>query len=252
MKLAPIAQPSLVDEVAGRLRQFVESGNLQAGDRLPSEPELVEKLRVSRTVLREAISRLESIGLLRVKRGLGTFVGDRNSLAASTQLIRTALAISPHDLLQVSLLRRAIETQCARTAANKITDEQISELEVIHHDMVELSRAQPRDMLATMRRDFDFHVKIVQIGGNELMRNVLEVLQEFVIAAMVQTLYQPGLPQPAKDQHQEMLDAVRARDPQRAEAAAAAHMDLLDARLKFVLERGAPPGLNTNAAASGN
>jgi GntR family transcriptional repressor for pyruvate dehydrogenase complex len=194
--------------------------------------------------LREAISRLESIGLLSVKRGLGTFVGDRKSLSVTTQLIRSALAISPHDLLQVSLLRRAIETQSARAAAQKITDEQIRELEILYHDIV----AEPGNFAARMRRDFEFHLKIVAIGGNDLMRNVLEVLQEFVIAAMVQTLEQPGLPQANTNQHLEMLDAIRARDPQRAEAAAVAHMDLLDARLKFVIDRGAPPELKATAS----
>ena len=230
VKLQPIIQTSLVDQVAGRLRLFIDNGNLQANDRLPSEPELVERLKVSRTVLREAISRLESIGLLKVRRGLGTFVGDRASLSITTQLIRSAMSISTRDLKQAAQFRRDIECPCARRAAERATQEQIIELENLLAQMV----SNKADLTLKMRFDFDFHLKIIEIGGNELMRNVLEVLQEFVIAAMIQTLDQPGIPNPNKDQHFELFDAIRSHDADRAEKAASAHMDLLDARLEFV------------------
>jgi len=226
----PINQPSLVDEVSQRLRKLVEKGDLQPGDRLPSEPELVGKLHVSRTVLREAISRLESVGLLSVRRGSGTFVGDRASLAATTRLVRSAMTISPRDLLKVTEFRRAIETQCAFNAALRITAEQIVELKSCYDAMI---KAQDNQTVG-MRRDYEFHLRFVEIGGNELMRNTLEVLQEFVFAAMVQTMEQPGLPKVKGDPHLEIFKAIEARDPQRAQKAVAAHMDLVDARLKFV------------------
>lgn len=230
MKLQPILQSSLVDQVASRLRLFIEEGKLNANDRLPSEPELVERLQVSRTVLREAISRLESIGLLKVRRGLGTFVGDRTGLAITTQLIRSAMSISTRDLKQVAQFRRDMECPCARRAAERANDEQIQELE----NLLAKMEKNKGDLKLKMRFDFDFHLKIIEIGGNELMRNVLEVLQEFVIAAMIQTLDQPGIPNPTKDQHLEILEAIRTHDPERAEKAASAHMDLLDDRLEFI------------------
>jgi GntR family transcriptional regulator, transcriptional repressor for pyruvate dehydrogenase complex len=223
-------QTSLVDEVARRLRQMIETGSLAAGDRLPSEPELVERLQVSRTVLREAISRLETIGLLNVRRGRGTYVGDRGSLAATTQLLRSAMAISTHDLRKVSELRRSIETYCGRRAAELATGNDIAELRELYANMM----AARGNLPESMRLDFRFHLRIVEIAGNDLMRNILEVIQEFVFAGMIQTLEQPGLPQPAHDQHREILDAIAAHDPARAELAVGAHMDLIDARLQFV------------------
>ena len=231
--IRPISQPSLVEEVARRLRSLVENGDLQPGEKLPSEPELVGKLRVSRTVLREAISRLESVGLLNVRRGSGTFVGDRGSLAATTRLVRSAMTISPRDLLKVAEFRRAIESQCSYHAAERITDAQSAELKKCYEAMV----AAKDDLEKGMRRDFEFHLRIVEIGGNELMRNTLEVLQEFVFAAMVQTLEQPGLPQPEGDPHLALLKAITAKNPEKAQAAAAAHMDLVDARLRFVAKK---------------
>lgn len=230
LNIQPIIQTSLVDQVVGRIRLLIEEGNLKPNDRLPSEPELVNKLKISRSVLREAISRLESIGLLKVKRGLGTFVGDRSVLAITTQLIRSAMAISTKDLKQVAAFRRDIECACTRRAAKLATNLQIMELESI---LLEMNR-NIHNLNLKMRYDFNFHLKIIEIGGNELMRNVLEVLQEFVFASMIQTLDQPGIPTPPNDQHQTILDAIRDHDEERAENASKLHMDLLDARLNFI------------------
>ena len=64
MRVEPITRTSLVDVVIERIRQVIDEGGMTSGDRLPSESELVESLQVSRTVLREAIGRLETMGLL--------------------------------------------------------------------------------------------------------------------------------------------------------------------------------------------
>lgn len=233
LNIQPIIQTSLVDQVVERIRLIIEEGNLKPNDRLPSEPELVNKLKISRTVLREAISRLESIGLLKVKRGLGTFVGDRSGLAITTQLISSAMSISTRDLKQVAAFRRDIECACTRRVAKLATNTQIKDLENI---LIEMNK-NIHDLKLKMRYDFNFHLKIIEIGGNELMRNVLEVLQEFVFASMIQTLDQPGIPFPPNDQHQAILDAIRDHDEDRAENASKLHMDLLDARLNFIEDK---------------
>ena len=238
MKFAPISQPSLVDEVAIRIRKLVETGKLRAGDRLPSEPEMVGGMKVSRTVLREAIGRLEAIGILTVRRGRGTYVADTGTLTTATQLIRSALAISPHDLMRVLDLRRCIEVQCAGRAAKLASDMDIADLDALYQRMTETGG----DFADNMKTDFEFHLRIIQIDGNELMVNVMRVIQDFIFAGMVQTLEQPGIPLPPHDLHREMLEAIRARDPRRAEKAVAAHMDLVEARLQFVAAKADIPG----------
>lgn len=243
VKLSSKSRPSLVEEVVQRLRAFIETSALQAGDRLPAEPELLERFRVSRTVLREAISRLDMIGLVQVQHGRGMFVGDRKSLSTTAQLVRTAMMISPHDLLKSLDLRRAIETASVRKAAELADANDLRELDALFARM----HAPDLKLAESMRFDFQFHLRIVEAGRNELMRNVLEVLQEFIFAAMIQTLEQPGLPPSPGDIHREMLEAVRAHDADRAERAVHAHMDLVDARLKFVLERRESAGAGTPA-----
>ena len=243
MQLLPVTQPSLVDEVAIRLRGLVESGRLTTGDRLPSEPELVKRLKVSRTVLREAIGRLEAIGLLTVRRGSGTFVANGESLTTATQLIRSALAISTHDLLKVAELRRCIETHCSRRAAIMATDAEIADLDA-HYRRIIVPGAT---IAETMKADFEFHKKIAQLSRNDVLSGVLQVIQDFVYASIAQTMEQPGLPQPPHNLHLEMLEAIRARDPERAERATSAHMDVVDARLNFVAKKAAAEAAPTDS-----
>jgi GntR family transcriptional repressor for pyruvate dehydrogenase complex len=235
MQLRPLAaQPSRVDQVANRIRQFVERGELQPGARLPSEPELAEKLKISRNVLREAIKRLESIGLLSVRRGLGTFVGDGGTLSTTTKLVRSAMAFSPRDVTKVAELRRAIECDAVRTAAVNATDADLAELDTIFEKM------KTSDTVGTMQHDLEFHMKIVGMADNPLLTNVMNVIQEFIYAGMVQTRpVEQDVPYTG-DQHLDILKGLRERNPDKAERAMRFHMDLLTRRLDRVEEVSKP------------
>ena len=120
---------SLVSTVVERLRQFVEEKKLQSGDRLPTEAELLKQFGVSRTVLREAVGRLETIGLVAVRHGQGMFVGDPDTLAGCLSLLRSAMAISPRDLTQFAEFRTALECHTARRSAELASPEDVAQLE---------------------------------------------------------------------------------------------------------------------------
>src|SRR5881628_3359840 len=74
--LAPLRRERLMDRAMDAIKQHVISNGLQAGDRLPSEPELAASLGVSRNVVRQALSSLEAVGIVRSEHGRGTFVGE--------------------------------------------------------------------------------------------------------------------------------------------------------------------------------
>lgn len=231
MRLKPVSSVSRVDEVAAQLRKLVEKGQLAPGARLPGETELAGQLRISRNVLREAIKRLESIGLLTVKRGLGTFVGDRGTLSTTTKLVRSAMAISPKDVIKVAELRRAIECDAVRSAALNATAEDIVELRERYE-----KTTQSTEATESMEWDFKFHLKIVEIADNVLMGNVMEVIQEFIYASMFHTstpMASSGVPI-GEDLHLNILDAIAKHDPDRAEKAMRTHMDIALARLALV------------------
>jgi DNA-binding FadR family transcriptional regulator len=221
----PIARNSLVDTVAERLRALIEQGGLQAGDRLPSESELVERLHVSRGALREAVGRLETLGLLTVAQGRGTFVADGRDLAGCVRLFRSAMAIAPKDALQFAEFRRIIECYTARRAAELADAADLAELEHI----CEQKRRHGRNAEG-VHWDWLFHRKLADITGNELVRNVMVVLQEFVVAGIWHSAQGELDPRDAKRSHQlhlAIIKAIRASDPAAAEKAMHDHMDAL-------------------------
>jgi GntR family transcriptional repressor for pyruvate dehydrogenase complex len=227
-----IAKRSLVANVAGRLRAFIEQGKLQAGDRLPPESELVARLGVSRGALREAVKQLETLGLLTVAHGRGMFVGDGRKLSDCAQLFRSAMAISPKDSVQFAEFRRIIECHLARRAAQLAGADDVAELQ----RLAEAIHQQPTSQ-ESVRSDWLFHRKLAEIAGNELLLNVLSVLEEFVVAGIWHTARLQSDPEETRrsiELHRAIVEAIRAGDPDAADRAMQAHMDALVDSLQTV------------------
>jgi DNA-binding FadR family transcriptional regulator len=230
VSIKPIVKSSLVTNVVERIRSLIETGGLQAGDRLPSESDLVERLGVSRGALREAVRQLETLGLLSVAHGRGMFVSDGRKLSNCAQLFRSAMAISPKDSLQFAEFRRIIECYTARRAAELATEEDIAGLEQLRDEMAQ-GGGNPQGLQA----DWQFHRKLAEMTGNELLINVMSVLQEFVMAGMWHTTQVPDGPeeqQLSNQLHTAIVNAIRAHDPDASEQAMHSHMDGLDNALK--------------------
>jgi len=219
---------SLVDTVVDQVQHLIAEGHLESGDRLPKEDELVETMGVSRTVLREALSRLEATGLVTIQRGRGMFVAEPNGVASCARLIRNAMTLTGKDLAQFMEFRRIIECRAARRAAELARPEDLAALEAL---CLEMNRPD-QDFLESVRLDFQFHLKIVEISGNQLMHGAIGVIQEFIMTSMVKTTPNPRDYDHSRKVHMKIIDAIRTGDPDVAEAAARDHMDLNDRSLK--------------------
>jgi GntR family transcriptional repressor for pyruvate dehydrogenase complex len=233
MKLHRQSSTSLVDDVVVQLRGLVSQQKLAAGARLPNEGELTKRFGVSRSVLREAIGRLQTVGLLDVQHGRGTFVASGTVLLGSAQLLRSALTIAPHELMKFHEFRAVIECYAARRIAEIATETDLVELEQLCN---EIDR-EDQDYLASIHADFAFHAKVVERTANEPMQNVFKVLQEFIMASMVNTTPQPRNIDYSRKIHRDLLDAIRSRDPKIAGAEIDRHMELSRVALQALGER---------------
>lgn len=228
MHLEAIERRTTVDLVVDRITRVIKEQKLAAGSRLPGELELVKKLQVSRPVLREALARLQSLGLVDIQRGRGAFVGDANSLANCVRLLQSAVTISPQELLSYAELRSAIEVQAVRQAAEKATVEDIDELTALlkQLDNQELPYADALEI------DFRFHRKLIEIAGNILMQNLMEVIYEFVLTQMVRTTPTQCENRLGRKLHHAIVKAIREHDPDAAELAMRQHMQVVLEGLK--------------------
>ena len=215
------------DLVVERLATVIKERRLSAGERLPGEHELVEQLKVSRPILREALARLQSMGLVDIQRGRGTFVGSATSLANCVRLLRSAVTISPQELQSYAELRSAMEVQAVRQAAERATDDDIAELTALLKRLDNDELPYPE----ALELDFAFHRKLIDIAGNPLMQNMMEVIYEFVLTQMARTTPSQRENQLGRRLHKAILRSVREHDPEAAAEAMQQHMQAVLDRL---------------------
>jgi GntR family transcriptional regulator, transcriptional repressor for pyruvate dehydrogenase complex len=162
MQIDAIVPQTTAELVVERTAQVIRHRGLSAGDPLPREHELVEQLKVSRPVLREALARLQSIGLVDIQRGRGTFVGNATSLANCLRLLRSAVTILPIELQTYAELRSAIEVQSARQASERATKADVEELSALLKRLDDEELPYPE----ALEIDFRFHRKLLESPGN--------------------------------------------------------------------------------------
>jgi GntR family transcriptional regulator, transcriptional repressor for pyruvate dehydrogenase complex len=225
---------SLVDRVAEVISDEITSGRLSPGDRLPSEVQLVEQLGVSRTVVREAVSRLRNAGLVEPRQGAGVFVltPRMKPLDLSSEAQQTKASV-----LQVVEVRRAMEGEAAALAATRATPEAIrrirAALEAIDDDV----RAGGDGVDA----DLAFHQCVVDSTGNPVLAETLRYIGSLMRSGMRVTraneARRADFTAQVRREHQLMLEAIEGGDPEAARAAARQHMEHAAERLQQADDR---------------
>lgn len=215
------AQPGrLPERVADRLKRLIAELDLQTGMRLPSERELCHRFAVSRTVLREAVRILEQQGTVHVMPARGIFVASRGLQSAldrlSEQLRNEGLGFE--ELVEA---RRFLEEHAGELAAARRTAEDLNALEAAFTGM----RAAFNEPEVFLEQDLRFHFCLAQAAGNRLFAVWLQpIMQNLLVTRQKITVLRP-VRERILACHEEILAAVRDRDPGRTRAAIADHLD---------------------------
>ncbi|WP_207202255.1 MULTISPECIES: FadR/GntR family transcriptional regulator [unclassified Pseudomonas] len=224
------AKGTLADQVTAALKAHIASGEALPGSRLPTEPVLSERFGVSRTVIREAISRLKSAGLVEVRQGSGTVVSEGAHIKAFT--IDLDVRGSIEAVLRVTELRRGIEGEAAALAAQRHTQEQ---LQAIHQALLAIDAAEQAG-LDGVEQDLAFHFSISQATGNPLYPSLHEFIAQFIKEAIRITRSNEerrrDLASTVRTEHFAVYAAIAARDVEGARQAALTHIHNAVERLK--------------------
>ena len=224
----------VVDVLAGRVRD----GSLAPGDKLPTEAEIMEEFGVSRTVVREAISRLQAAGLVATRHGVGTFVvgmGDAATFRISPDQLGTL-----QDVIAVLELRIAVETECAALAAVRRTPENLDTLRNALNAFL-AAVAEGRDAVGP---DFQFHLEIARATQNHHFVDLMATLGGMMIPRA--RLEPPGPLTPEREaylkrvngEHENIVDAISRQDPEGARAAMRTHLANSRERRRRLAEAG--------------
>jgi len=215
-------EPNLSDKVAEQLTEAIVSRKIQVGERLPSERDLGERFKVSRTVIREAVRSLAAKGLVRVTSGRGVEVTEFGSGGVSASM---RLLVRGHyglDYGKVNEVRTAVEVQVAGLAAERATTADIERLKQLcddHQRSLEIGDAN-----AASEFDFQFHRELTRSSGNELLLAMLDSIADVLREVRNQSMTEPHVGEDGLRAHRRILKCVSARKVEAAREAMIDHL----------------------------
>lgn len=210
----------LVDELTARIR----GGAWRPGARLPTEGQLGAEFGVSRTVVREALSRLQAAGLTHTRHGVGSFVAERGTTAVFRLGARPLQTL--HDVVAVLELRIAVETEAAGLAAQRRTAANLEAMRAALDDMAQALAAGTDAVQA----DFRFHSEIARATQNTHFSNLMATLG---VRSIPRARVEAGAPvdearlawlRRLEAEHTSLYDAIAAGDADAARAAMRTHL----------------------------
>ncbi len=222
---------ALTDEAIEKIKGMIVSGELRPGDRLPREPDLAERLGLSRNSLREAVKALSVIRVLDVRQGDGTYV---TSLEPGPLLDALSFVVDFHrddTVLEFLEVRRILEPAATALAAVRMTEAQIADL----RSLLSEPGADP-GIDALVANDLEFHRRIAAGSGNNVLCSLIDGLSGPTTRARIwRGLTQEDAVGKTREQHNAIVDAIAARQPEVARSWATVHVAGVEEWLRSAL-----------------
>jgi GntR family transcriptional repressor for pyruvate dehydrogenase complex len=228
--LAPIPRSTITDQIVERITAFILDERLRPGDKLPSERELMVRLGVGRSSLREAIKTLSAIGIVVVQIGDGMYVGSGQS-AILTKPLSWGLLIGEHTVREVIEARFLVETELCALAAERATEEDLDRIS----GLLDAMRANRDDAESFTQADQEFHLAIAAAARNGVLYHVLDMLRHIVRVWMFKTFIDDPVRHSGIIDHERIEAALRAHDPEKARAAMGQHLSTAGNKLLTLL-----------------
>ncbi len=211
---SPAEQQSVTGRLTATLQRAIVSGKLRPGEALPSERALAEQHEVNRSTVREALRRLEALGLITVRQGGATRVAEAllsTSLAALPELVASGGRLGLKVQEDLHELRGLLLGFCAERAAHLADPASVARLEQLAAQL-----AQPGlTPTAAQALDFEFFEQLVRVTGNQLLLLFTQLVKDVYFRAPKRFLGLYG-ERFSAEHHARAVAAIRARDAQSA------------------------------------
>lgn len=219
MEIRRVKREKVSEQVFQQMKQMLLQGEWMPGDRLPSEKELSEAFGVSRVTIRQALQQLVALGLVYTKLGEGSFVREPQAGDCINSVIPVAF-LGGRSLTEVLEFRQVMDAKVARMAAQRITPEELEQLEQVLRRMA----SNPKDRAATGTADLDFHMMLATITHNSLIIATTNIIRDVLDDAM-QILSVRRSDDAGLRDHEAIMQAIRAHDPAEVERRMQKHID---------------------------
>lgn len=215
----PIKKTRVYEEIVAKVKDMIEKGRLKSGDQLPGERELAEVFRVSRSSVREALRSLESQGFLQSRQGDGTYIANQ-PVESLVNPLASVIFTEKDGQMELFEMRRLIEPQIAYLAAERATEDEIASMEeALRLQEEEIARGETGTDV-----DKRFHYIMANATKNKVFLRIMDNIMEILAESRDRYLQVEGRPEKSITRHRLILDAIKARDRDRAEQLMREHL----------------------------
>jgi GntR family transcriptional repressor for pyruvate dehydrogenase complex len=198
----------LYEKIVDQIETRILKGDLEPGDKLPSESELAKQFCVSRTAIREAMKALSQKGLVVIQPGRGTFVIDSTSSAMRNSIDLVVKIGSIDGIVDLVEVREILEPEIAAMAANRATSDQIAEMV----EAVEAMNKAMNNPEAFIEADLDFHLALAKATHNTLIPILIDSLVDLLREHRARAASVKGGIERSQPYHKQILEAVQNGD----------------------------------------
>jgi GntR family transcriptional repressor for pyruvate dehydrogenase complex len=214
-----IQRTSTAERIIENLISLIKKQSLKIGDKLPPERQLCEMIGVSRPILREALKALQVMNIIGIRQGAGAYVKslEPKDVVEHLDIVFHLDSSLYHDLYEA---RRILEGSVARTAALRITDEEIQKIE----ESIRQAAARMEDEQLFFQKDLELHEMILKAAGNRVLPVFMQSINKFSLMMREKTNARPDVRQKVIRDHELILEALKKRDPGQTAAAMEQHI----------------------------
>ncbi len=224
----PIKKISVAEQAIDRIYELIKEKELKVGDKLPPERDLMKTLKISRTSLREGIRALEMIGVINVRQGHGTIIGDANLSNSIIKPLAFSILLNKNTFIELFEARKLIEVECAGLAAERIT---LTELDVIQNTYKKLVRYK-NDREKSIKYEIRLHEQITNAAKNKVLEKILTSIKTLLRESRDTTVPEEGVSPETIACHKELLNSFNLHDSSKARSTMYKHLDSVSKRLQ--------------------
>jgi len=226
----PIKKISVAEQAIERIYELIKENELKSGDKLPPERDLMKTLKISRTSLREGIRALEMIGVIDVRQGHGTIIGEANLSNAIIKPLAFSILLNKNTFIELFEARKVIEVECAGLAAEKMTS---SELEKIKKSFKSLIRYK-KDREKSIKYEIRLHEEITRAAKNKVLERILSSIKTLLKESRDTTVPEDGVSPETIIYHKELIQSFNTHNSAKARSIMYKHLDSVSKRLKKI------------------
>ena len=216
--IRPISRTTISDEIIEQIMTLIERGELQPGQRLPSERELCLRFGIGRSSLREALRCLAIVGVLNARVGEGTTVAADN--ARFLKVLQWRMVTEQHDIEDLMQVRIALE---GLTASNVALNSTASDIRALQSLLDQMDGALD-DHRRFRALDVEFHLALARISGNSLALDLITMVSGNLAKTLGRMLNLPNARPLSLEEHSKIVHNIELRDAEGARSAMYAHL----------------------------